>query len=664
MKSSSANMAKKKSSSSIVKPFDIIGRNRVIIENVTPQVENGLYPAKRVEHEWVVVEADVFTDGHDHVKAVLLHRKKGARKWNETNMQSLGNDRFQGFFHCENIGYYEFSIKGFIDHPNTWIHAFRKRKAEQDHKELDVQVAIAKDYLNQLISDYPKAKKELLQAINEIDDPTYDYAASMILEDLFNKYPLERFPTFFEKTLEVVAHRKRAGFSAWYSFFPRSAAKPGSNHGTFKDCEELLPRIKEMGFDVVYFPPIHPIGEAFKKGKNNTLNAGASEPGCPYATGFGKGGHKDILPELGTLKEFKDFIKKTAAMGMEVAMDFAIQCSPDHPYVKEYPQWFKWRPDGTVQYAENPPKKYQDVLPLDYENEDWQNMWLELKGILDYWISQGIKIFRVDNPHTKSFIFWQWCLSEIEKEHPDVLFLSEAFTRPRIMENLAKKGFHQSYTYYTWRNSKSELMQYMDELTKGPMREYFRPNFWPNTHDINPYITQSGHEPQFILRYFMAATLSSNYGIFGPSYELMVHAALPGKEEYLDSEKYEVRHWDWEHRNKLMHVISLVNKLRNENQAMHFTNNYQACHIANDQMMTWLKVYGDNKILCVVNLDAYNKQSGNITIPLNSIGKNEHESYVVHDLITDDRYIWTGSTNFVELDPYRLPFHFFRIEEV
>lgn len=657
-------MAKKKNTAFISKPFDLIGRNRVVIENVTPIVENGLYPAKRIENEWVTVEADVFTDGHDHVKAVLLFRKKGGRKWIELPMKSIGNDRFQAAFQCDTQGYFEFTIKGFIDHPGTWIHAFRKRRTEQDIKELDVQVEIAKLYLTQLIEEYPKAKKKLQDAISELNDSKYDFAASDALETIFNEYPLERFATFFENVLEVVAHRKRAGFSSWYSFFPRSAAKPNSHHGTFKDCEDLLPRIKELGFDIIYFPPIHPIGEAFKKGKNNTLNAGADEPGCPYATGNKNGGHKDILPELGNLKDFLRFIKKTNELGMEVAMDFAIQCSPDHPYVKDYPQWFKWRPDGTVQYAENPPKKYQDVLPLDYENDDWQNMWMELKSILEYWIAQGIRIFRVDNPHTKSFIFWQWCLSEIEKEFPDVIFLSEAFTRPRIMENLAKKGFHQSYTYYTWRNSKSELMQYMQELTQSPMKEYFRPNFWPNTHDINPYITQSGHEPQFILRYFMSATLSSNYGVFGPSYELMVHDALPGKEEYLDSEKYEVRHWDWNHRNKLMHVITLVNKIRNENEALQFTNNYQECHINNDQMMAWIKCYGENKILCVTNLDCYNKQSGMVSIPLSALGKQEHESYVVHDLITDDRYIWKGSTNYVELDPYRLPFHLFRIEQV
>ncbi|MFN6379548.1 MAG: alpha-1,4-glucan--maltose-1-phosphate maltosyltransferase [Flavobacteriales bacterium] len=655
---------KKKETVSIKKPFDKIGRSRVIIENVTPIVEGGLYPAKRIASEWVPVQADVFTDGHDDVRAVLMYRKKGGRKWNEITMKPIGNDRFEGFFQLEDMGYYEFTVRGFIDHPLSWLHSYKKRLTEQDPKELEVQVQILENFLFEISRRNTKAKAACKKALAALATPErLQKAASIEIEEILNQYPLEDHVTSFEKTLEIVAHRKRAGFSSWYSFFPRSAAPQGKEHGTLKDCEALLPRIKEMGFDIVYFPPIHPIGHQFRKGKNNTLDTKSGEPGCPYATGNELGGHKAILPELGTLADFKRLIKKMTELDLEIAMDFAIQCSPDHPYVKEHPQWFKWRPDGTVQYAENPPKKYQDVLPLDYENEDWKNMWAELKSILEYWIEQGVKIFRVDNPHTKSFVFWQWCMQEIESKYPEVIFLSEAFTRPRIMENLAKKGFHQSYTYFTWRNSKAELMQYMHDLTATPMKEYFRPNFWPNTHDINPYITQSGHEPQFILRYFLAATLSSNYGIFGPSYELMVNAALPGKEEYLDSEKYEVRHWDWNHRNKLMHVIALVNKYRNENAAMHFTNNYTSVHTEHDQIMAWLKVYGDNRIICVANLDAYNRQSTQIHVPLSLIGKHEGQAYVVHDLLTGEKYTWYGSRNFVDLDPYKLPFHLFRIED-
>lgn len=651
------------SKNSIAKPYSEIGRQRVIIENVTPVVEGGLYPARRVEGEWLSVEADVFTDGHDHIRAVLLHRVAGTRKWNEVIMHSLGNDRWQGGFMLDHSGEYEYTVRGNIDHVASWQHAFRKRLTENDPKELKVQIDIGIAYLNEISARYGKSKKITLAWIEKLrSSDGLAHAASHELEEFLQKHPLTDHETSYGKVLKCIAHRKRAGFSAWYSFFPRSAAPAGKDHGTFSDCETLLPRIKELGFDVVYFPPIHPIGYSFRKGRNNSLDVKPGEPGCPYATGNDLGGHKAVLPELGTLDDFKRLIRKTSEMGMEIAMDFAIQCSPDHPFVKDHPQWFKWRPDGTVQYAENPPKKYQDVLPLDYENPDWQNMWFELKSILEYWIAQGVKIFRVDNPHTKSFIFWQWCLAEIHKTNPEVLFLSEAFTRPRIMENLAKKGFHQSYTYFTWRNSKSELMQYMDELTKSSMREYFRPNFWPNTHDINPYITQTNNEAQYLIRFFLAATLSSNYGIFGPCFELMEHSAIPGKEEYYDSEKYQVRHWDWEKRNKLTRIISLVNQFRNENSALQFTNNYVACHISNDQMMAYLKSDGTNRILCVVNLDAANRQQATLNLSYDLAGKPHGSSYVVHDLITGDQYTWSGENHYIELDPNRLPFHLFRIE--
>jgi len=647
----------------ISKPYDQIGKQRVIIEHVTPQVESGQYPVKRVEGEWLIVDADVFIDGHDDVRATLLHRVKGARKWNQEVMHSVGNDRWRAAFHLDATGEYEYTIQGNIDHAASWQHAFRKRLSEKDEKELQVQIAIGKQFLETVAKRYTKSKVAVKEWIKRLDsDQGYDHASGSELETFFAQFPVIDFETIYNQTLTCVAHRKRAGFSAWYSFFPRSSAPFGKEHGTFKDCETLVPRIKEMGFDVVYLPPIHPIGHAFRKGRNNTLNVQPDEPGCPYATGNELGGHKAILPELGTLIDFKSLIKKIESVEMEIAMDFAIQCSPDHPYVKEHPQWFKWRPDGSVQYAENPPKKYQDVLPLDFENQDWQNMWLELKNILDYWIEQGVKIFRVDNPHTKSFLFWQWCLAEIHKSNPEVIFLSEAFTRPRVMENLAKKGFHQSYTYYTWRNSKQELMQYMNDLTQTNMREYFRPNFWPNTHDINPYITQSNNEAQYLIRYFMAATLSSNYGIFGPCFELMDHSAIPGKEEYYDSEKYQVRHWDWVKRNKVTRIITMVNRFRNENAALQFTNNYIECSILNDQMLAYLKVQGDNKILCVVNIDSNQRQQGSLTLTYDQVGKVYGSSYVVHDLITGDQYNWKGEQHFIELDPNRLPFHLFKIE--
>ena len=644
----------------IDKKYSKTGRQRAIIENISPMVDGGLYPAKRTIGEWLIVEADVFGDGHDHVTPVLMYRQTGSRRWTDSVMKPVGNDRWQGSFLLNAIGSFQYSICAFINHTETWIHDFRKRT---DPIELQLQLKIGIDFLNAIQARYPKKKSAVQKWISLLSgEEALAFAASMELEMFFADNPQDEFDTIAAQILTCTVDRKRAGCSAWYSFFSRSSASANSIHGTFSDCEKLIPRIAEMGFDVVYLPPIHPIGYAFRKGKNNTLSILPDEPGCPYAIGNEDGGHKAILKDLGSLQDFRRLVKAIEAKDMEVALDFAIQCSPDHPYVKEHPQWFKWRPDGTIQYAENPPKKYQDVLPLDFENEDWENMWIELKSVLEYWMEQGVSIFRVDNPHTKSFNFWEWCIAEINKTNPKVIFLAEAFTRPRVMENLAKRGYHQSYTYFSWRNSKYELTQYMEELTGSNMREYFRPNFWPNTHDINPYILQSGHEPQYIIRFFLAAALSSNYGIFGPCFELLEHAALPGREEYLDSEKYEVRLWDWNKRNKLMKIIALVNAARKENEAMQFTNNYSACSINNEQLMAWTKVHGDNKIICVVNLDAYNKQSGSLQLSLEEIGQLEGKNFTVHDLITGEKYTWKGSSNFVELDPLKMPFHLFRVE--
>jgi starch synthase (maltosyl-transferring) len=647
-------------------PFLKTGRTRVVIEHLSPSVDNGRYPAKRTTGEWVVAEADLFIDGHDHITAVLMHRKKGERKWQEKKMDSIGNDRYRASFQCEEEGYYEFTFRGFVNHAETWrSNLLRRLGPEQDQAELKVQIAIGMDFLDRIGKRYAKARSAVKRWKEKLE--SHDALQCAISDELslfLQQFPLSEFDTLCDQVLQVAVHREKARFSSWYSFFPRSASEMVGRHGTFNECIALLPRIQAMGFDVVYLPPVHPIGFSYRKGKNNSLNASPDDEGCPYAIGSDEGGHTEILDKLGTLDDFKNLISATRELGMELAMDYAIQCAPDHPFVKQHPQWFKWRPDGTVQYAENPPKKYQDVLPLDFENDDWQNMWVGLYDILEYWINVGIKIFRVDNPHTKTFLFWEWCMSEIAKKHPEVIFLSEAFSRPRIMEGLAKKGFHQSYTYFTWRTTKYELTHYMEELTHGPMRDFFRPNFWPNTHDINPYHLQSGHEPQFIIRYFLCAALSSNYGIFGPSFELMIHSAVPGKEEYLNSEKYEIRHWNWSATNKLIHVISMMNKFRKENVALQHTNNYVACHVDNDHMMAWLKCYGDNKILCVINLDAYHRQSATLHLPLENAGLTHNQTYVVHDLFTDDRFMWHGSSNYVDLDPYGLPFHLFRIESI
>jgi starch synthase (maltosyl-transferring) len=580
------------------------GLQRVIVENVTPEIDAGRFYIKKVAGDTIKVEADIFGDGHDHVAARLLFKHEGEKKWSHVPMHLINNDRWHASFDVPKTGFYHYTVTGWIDHADTWHHGFIKKY--QDAQHLDVELLIGADLLEWMLTVASKADQKKIGNVIALmrNEKKYDQAVNAVLSPDMH-YFIERYPnlgnaTVYSRELKVYVDRAKAGFSSWYCFFPRSASRIEGKHGTFKECEALLPRISAMGFDVLYFPPIHPIGYNFRKGKNNTVNALPGDDGVPYAIGSAEGGHKDILKDLGTLQDFKHLIKAAADEGLEIAMDFAIQCSPDHPYVKDHPKWFKWRPDGSVQYAENPPKKYQDILPINYENDDWQNLWKELKSILDYWCEQGIRIFRVDNPHTKSFNFWEWCIAEVQKKYPGTIFLSEAFTKPKVMKELAKLGYTQSYTYYVWRNTKQELIAYMTELTQTEMKDYYRPNFWPNTHDINPYSLQSGWEPSFITRYFMAATLSSNYGIFGPVYELMYHEPYPGKEEYLNSEKYEVRYWDWEKRNKLTEVITRVNAARKVNPALQSTNNISFCEIQNDALLAYYKRTGDNHILCVV----------------------------------------------------------------
>ena len=542
------------------------GLQRAIVEHVTPEIDAGRFYIKKIAGDTLKVEADVFADGHDHVGARLLYKHENEKNWSFVPMHHSNNDRWQASFDLPRTGFYQYTVTGWVDHALTWHHGFIKKY--QDAQQMDVELLIGADLLEPMLNIASKADQKKISVLIALlrDKTKYEQAVKEVfskdMHHFIDSYPNLENATIYSRELRVYVEREKAGFSSWYCFFPRSASPKAGKHGTFKDCEALLPRIAEMGFDVLYFPPIHPIGQTFRKGKNNTVNALPGDDGVPYAIGSKDGGHKAILKDLGTLEDFKHLVKEAASHGLEVALDFAIQCSPDHPYVKEHPKWFKWRPDGTVQYAENPPKKYQDILPINFENDDWEKLWKELKSILDYWCEQGIRIFRVDNPHTKSFNFWEWCIAEVQKKYPGTIFLSEAFTKPKVMKELAKLGYTQSYTYYVWRNSKHELIEYMNELTQSEMKDYYRPNFWPNTHDINPYYLQSGNEASFIARYFMAATLSSNYGIFGPVYELMYHDPYPGKEEYLNSEKYEVRHWDWAKRNKLTDVITKVNAAR------------------------------------------------------------------------------------------------------
>jgi starch synthase (maltosyl-transferring) len=642
------------------------GLERAVVEHVTPEIDGGRFYVKKTAGETLRVEADIFTDGHDHTGARLLYRHESEKKWSFTPMHPINNDRWQASFDLPKTGFYQYTVTGWVDHALTWLEGFLKKY--QDAQHMGVELLIGADFLETMLPSAAKVDQKQIRKMIALlhDESKYDLAVNEVLgkelHHFIDLYPNLVNATTYIHELKVYVEREKAGFSSWYCFFPRSASPSAGKHGTFKDCEELLPRIAEMGFDVLYFPPIHPIGNNFRKGKNNTINALPEDDGVPYAIGSAEGGHKDILKDLGTLADFKHLIKEAETHGLEVAMDFAIQCSPDHPYVKKNPKWFKWRPDGTVQYAENPPKKYQDILPINFENEDWQNLWKELKSILDYWCEQGIRIFRVDNPHTKSFNFWEWCIAEVQKKYPGTIFLSEAFTKPKVMKQLAKLGYTQSYTYYVWRNSKQELTEYMTELTQTEMTDYFRPNFWPNTHDINPYSLQNGNEAGFIVRFFMAATLSSNYGIFGPVYELMYHEPYPGKEEYLNSEKYEVRHWDWGKRNKLTEVITKVNAARKANSALQSTNNIKFCDIDNDQMIAYYKKEGNNHILCIVNLDPYHKQFGHVHTPLYEMGIFPGQDFTVFDILTGTSYVWNQEWNYVELTPGDMPAHLFSIE--
>jgi len=677
----------------------IEGRSRVTIQRVSPLLDGGQFPIKSIPGDVIAVEADVVSDGHDYLAARLLYKHTDDADYREMTMTLLVNDRWGASFVVEKTGLYQYTIEAWVDHLATWQHEIHLKVA--DGQRITSELLAGAQLIDGMLvraeaatagasatTGVPKSKGQKkadahpdVRALREMADlfragakPTatdqYNEAVSLAESDQFifytKAYPERQHPARYAPVLGVEVDRAKAGFSTWYCLFPRSASREEGQHGTFRDVESLLPRIADMGFDVLYLPPIHPIGTAHRKGKNNSVACEPGEPGVPYGIGSEAGGHDAIHSELGTVEDFKHLIAIAKNYGMEVAMDLAIQVSPDHPWAKDHPEWFKKRPDGTIQYAENPPKKYQDIYPVYFETDDWQNLWLEMRRVLLTWGSWGVRMIRVDNPHTKPFAFWEWIIAEVKKEYPDMLFLSEAFTKPKVMQELAKRGFAQSYTYYTWRNTKAELEEYMNELTQktapDSMAYYFRPNFWPTTHDINPYSLHSGHEPEFLIRYFLAATLSSNYGIYGPSFELMEHERFPNKEEYLNSEKYEIRLWDWDRTNKLTYLIGLTNRIRHENAALQQTNNIRFCAVNDDAIMAYLKTTGDNRLLIVVNTDAYNRRAGMVQVPIWELGIGHDQPYQVRDLLTNAQYTWQGDQNYVELDPYVLPMHLFRIE--
>lgn len=640
-------------------------QTRIIIENVLPQLNNGSFAIKRIVGQKVTVTAEVFSDGHDVVESCVKFKHESEKNWSEVRMTHIQNDEWHAEFHVQKQGKYTYFVEAWVDYALNWQHGtIRKINDNQFVKSellegaeyiraiLNLVDASESAYLNRLI-DYFITESEYDNAISE--------TKSEQLFEILKKYPI-RFLENKSIDLEIYVDRKKALFSTWYEFFPRSASEEEGKHGTFKDCQRLLPRVAAMGFDTLYFPPIHPIGEINRKGKNNATNAESGDVGSPWGIGSQYGGHKSTHPELGTIDDFKELVKKAKELGIEVAMDYALQAAPDHPYVKDFPQWFKWRPDGTVQYAENPPKKYQDILPIYFESPDWKNLWKELLDIALFWIEEcGIQIFRVDNPHTKPFYFWGWLIAEIKKKHPDVLFLAEAFTRPKIMNELAKQGFSQSYTYFTWRNTKNELTEYVEELTRTEQKEFYRPNFWPNTPDINPFALQHGNESVHLQKYFLAATLSSNVGIYGPIFEYMISAPMaPGKEEYLDSEKYQYYKWDWNIQNKLITLISRINAIRKEQVSLQQTNNIVFCETNNEQVIAYYK-YDDNmqdETLMIVSLDTHNTSKAMIKLPIDKIGTHIQ----ITDLITGNFYSWDNEWNYVELSP-ELPFHLFKIHK-
>ena len=643
-------------------------KSRIVIENIHPVVNCGEYSVKRVIDEIVQVNADIFGDGHDIIQASIFFKHAGQRAWSETRMQPRENDSWAGHFKVELQGDYQFYLQGWEDHALNWYHGIIKKI--EDGQQVKSELLDGAEILKPILKKCTKSEAELVKkGISSFQEENqYEDAVNLCLDsrlhDIFVKYPQKAVPYDSQK-FPVYVDRKKARFSTWYEFFPRSASMEKDQHGSFRDCENILPRIAEMGFDVLYFPPVHPIGEVNRKGKNNATQAGPDDVGSPWGIGSKKGGHKDLHPQLGKLKEFKSLVKKARELGIEVAMDFALQAAPDHPYVKEHPKWFKWRPDGSIQYAENPPKKYQDILPIYFESEEWKKMWQEFLEIVLYWIEEaGINIFRVDNPHTKPFYFWGWLIAEVKKKHPDTLFLSEAFTRPKIMEQLAKQGFSQSYTYFTWRTNKHELTEYVEQLTKTELKEYFRPNFWPNTPDINPFHLQGANEAMHMIRYFLAATLSSNTGIYGPVFEFMVSDAVPGKEEYHDSEKYQIRHWDWQAENKLMRIITRINQARKENTSLQQTNNIQFCEIHDEGMMAYYKFdeNRENETLMVVSLDPHNMKQASVRVPRHELGLDFGQSIRVEDMITGNSYTWDQEWCYVELHP-GIPFHLFRIHK-
>jgi starch synthase (maltosyl-transferring) len=645
------------------------GRRRAVIEGLYPAIDGGRFPAKRAAGECLVVEADVFGDGHDTLRCVLRYRREEAAAWTEVEMAFADNDRWRGEFEVGAPGRYRYTVTAWVDGFLSWRKDFAKRVEASD-------VALALQSGAELVSRaVARAKAADARTLSGIADKLrgtgnlearQELALGNELLTLMTRYPDRRFADTYSPELRLTVDPRRARCSAWYEMFPRSTADAPGRHGTFRDCEARLAYVAELGFDVLYLPPIHPVGRVNRKGRNNALNATPDDPGSPWAIGSHEGGHKAVNPALGTLEDFRRLVSAARELGIEVALDIAFQCAPDHPYVQQHPQWFHWRPDGSVQYAENPPKKYEDIYPFNFECDDWPALWQELKSVFTFWVEQGVTIFRVDNPHTKPFAFWEWLIAEVQRDHPEAMFLSEAFTRPKVMHRLAKLGFTQSYTYFPWRNTKAELTEYFTELSIHASREYFRPNHWPNTPDILTAYLQHGGRPAFMTRLVLAATLGANYGIYGPAFEHCENVPRePGSEEYRNSEKYEVRFWDLARPDSLRTLVAAVNRARRENPALQQEWNIQFVPIDNDELLCYTKYTDErsNVVITVVNLDPHHAQSGWLEVPLDELGIDRERSYEVEDLLSGTSYLWQGARNYVELSPQVCSAHVFKVKK-
>jgi starch synthase (maltosyl-transferring) len=641
----------------------------IVVEAIRPSVDCGRFRAKAIVGDRVPVTADIFRDGTAELRAVVRHRAAGNSRWAESPLEHAGNDAWAGEFRPERIGRYQYAIQAWTDHFATWRRDLIKKVDAGSDVSLELQegalliearisIAAARD--KKRLTDAVAKLRSPAPTSGPADKPDRRVVAALDagLEELMARNP-DRADALTSPVLELTVDRERARFGAWYELFPRSTG-PKGKHGTFKTAAKDLERIADMGFDVVYLPPIHPIGRSFRKGKNNTLEAGPKDVGSPWAIGSAEGGHTSIHPELGTLADFDSFVARADKIGLEIALDYAIQCSPDHPWVIEHPEWFIQRPDGSIQYAENPPKKYQDIYPVNFETKDREGLWNELRRVLEFWISHGVKIFRVDNPHTKAFPFWEWVINELKAKDPELIFLAEAFTRPKVMAQLAKLGFTQSYTYFTWRNSKHEIQEYLTELTRTEMADYFRPNFFANTPDILHEYLQAGGPPAFKIRLVLAAFLSPTYGIYS-GFELFENAPVKeGSEEYLDSEKFEVKHRDYSAKSSLVAYIRGVNEIRRKHRALSELTNLTFHATDKDNVLAFSKSSDDGEtVLVVINLNPYFWEEATLYLDLDALGVGHGEPFEVHDLVTDTRYVWTDPTNYVRLDPNVEPAHIF-----